>query len=315
MARKITNPELESIKRTSEKKKVTTKKSTASIKKPRKSTKAKTEGVEKVEEKEPEKEVAPEKTEKKLKSLPKEEDVKLDEKRWKSTYYDEEKEEAAKEEKPILTPSQYFEMVKDKMVSETSESIMNVYTATYNCLKRYVVTKQKVAAKDCYARCEALVKESKLLEHGITQWVDRHIIDTFIDDVADECVCIITMDEYPRPIPDEIIDKVMETSQIFDQFFILFTDYTGEERKKVAKEKRDKDPILFGNIFIDGKVSHKMYFIGDWEDEYCDLTMSQMISLMADKYEGEILQDITPVPSIEELEATLYGRKLNKTEE
>jgi hypothetical protein len=226
-----------------------------------------------------------------------------DETRWTSKFYDEDKQKAAEEEakkpeeeKVHLTPSQYFDMVKDEMTKETSESISKIYDVTLELLKKYKITKQKAAARHCYATCMAMTKEIELLKFGIDKWVDRRFIDKFIDEVADECVCIITMEDYPRSIPDEIIEKVGETAHIFDQFFILFTDYTGEKRQEVAKEKRDKDPILFGNIFIDGKVSHKMYFIGDWEDEYCHLTLNQMIDKMAQKYEGDI---VTPISDIE----------------
>ena len=39
------------------------------------------------------------------------------------------------------------------------------------------------------------------------------------------------------------------TSKIFnDKLYILFTDYTGKEQRKVAKERREKDPILFGAL-------------------------------------------------------------------
>jgi hypothetical protein len=238
-----------------------------------------------------------------------------DETRWSSKFYDEDKQKAAEEdakkpeeEKVLLTPSQYFEMVKDQMNNETRESISKVYEVTLDLLKKYKITKQKGAARHCYATCMSMIKELELIDLGVTKWVDRRFIDKFIDEVADDCVCIITMEDYPRSIPDEIIETVEKTAHIFDQFFIVFTDYTGEKRKEVAKEKRDKDPILFGNIFIDGKVSHKMYFIGDWEDEYCHLTLNQMITQMADKYDGSIVTEITDTEkSKEELKALFEG--------
>lgn len=59
--------------------------------------------------------------------------------------------------------------------------------------------------------------------------------------------------------------------------YVLFTDYTGEVEKKVEKER---DPILFGS-FIDRTVdemSQRMYYLGDWVDEYCDLTLDKLVS-------------------------------------
>jgi len=46
------------------------------------------------------------------------------------------------------------------------------------------------------------------------------------------------------------------------------------------KEKeKAKDPILFGVM----KNSRNLYFIADWEDEYCDLTLSKMLNVLGKK--------------------------------
>lgn len=46
------------------------------------------------------------------------------------------------------------------------------------------------------------------------------------------------------------------------------------------KEKeKAKDPILFGVI----QGSRKLYFIGDWIDDYCDLTLEKMMKTIKDK--------------------------------
>ena len=90
-----------------------------------------------------------------------------------------------------------------------------------------------------------------------------------------------------------------------------FTDYTGEKRSKVAKERRDKDPILFANIFTDGKVSPRMYFIGDWVDDYCDLTLDKMITEISKKEKknkDEILFNIEDsFETIQSIEKSLFG--------
>lgn len=209
-----------------------------------------------------------------------------------------------------ITPAEYFDKVKSKMTDETPENIAALYDATMNKLKRYMITGQKVAAKDLYARCVYLERELQLIDRGVTKYVLRTDIDKYIDDIADECVCVIEMRNFDRPIPDDIIDVVAETMDIFDEFYVVFTDYTGEKRSKVAKERRDKDPILFGNIFIDGKLSPKMYFIGDWVDEYCDLTLDKMIEAIAKeekKDEKDIVYDIADPSILDNIEEELFG--------
>lgn len=48
--------------------------------------------------------------------------------------------------------------------------------------------------------------------------------------------------------------------------------YAESEEEKAAK----RDPILFG--LIQGK--RQLYFIGDWIDELCDLTLDQLADHM-----------------------------------
>lgn len=80
---------------------------------------------------------------------------------------------------------------------------------------------------------------------------------------------------------------------MFDKYYILYTDftYTGEkissgEINNVSKEK-EKDPILFGAFVKDSTtierttyMGDKLYFIADWEDEYCDLTLDKLMREM-----------------------------------
>ena len=217
-----------------------------------------------------------------------------------------------------LTPAEYFEKVKSKITEETSENIKAIYNVTINKLKKYMITGQKAAAKELYAKCLYLEKEQKLIDKGVCKYVLRTDIDKYINDVADECVCVIEMKNFDRPIPDELVDIVAETMDIFNEFYIIFTDYTGEKRSKVAKERRDKDPILFGNIFIDGKVSPKMFYIGSWIDDYCDLTLDKMIESLAKdakKNKEEFVYDINDTTTIEEIEKQLFGetKSVNKS--
>ena len=219
-------------------------------------------------------------------------------------------EEIVKEEQKEISPAEYFEMVKSKMEEETEENIKLLYNTTMSKLKKCMITGQVKAAKELYARCLYLEKEIKLIRQGITQYVLRTDIDKYIEEIAGKCVCIIELENFDRDIPDDIIDKVAETKDIFDKFFVVFTDYTGEIRSKVADERREKDPILFGNIFVDGQVSPKMYFIGDWVDEFCDLTLDKMIEEIAKKDKtttAEILHDIDDYTTLDNIEKELFN--------
>ncbi|MCD3340325.1 hypothetical protein G8T81_14565, partial [Clostridium botulinum C/D] len=103
-------------------------------------------------------------------------------------------------------------------------------------------------------------------------FIYRDDVEEYIDNIAKDVVKLIELERYEREIPDEIVEVIKQTKGKFDQLYILFTDYTGKMERQVEKERREKDPILFGT-FQDEKsraVIDRFYFLGDWVDEYCD---------------------------------------------
>ncbi len=80
---------------------------------------------------------------------------------------------------------------------------------------------------------------------------------------------------FVKVIPNEIVDlkKDLDKKLLFDNYAILHYDPNNDatDITEVEKEIR-KDPILFGLL----KNSKKLYYIGDWKDEYCDLTLEEM---------------------------------------
>ena len=114
-----------------------------------------------------------------------------------------------------------------------------------------------------------------------------------------------------REIPDEIVDTVAKVKDIFDELYVVFTDYTGKEERKVAKERRDKDPILFGVFKNNVVVSDRFYFLGDWVDEYCDLTLDKFIDQYKEKNGYSPANEIDVPQTVDELIALLKTYKVD----
>lgn len=131
---------------------------------------------------------------------------------------------------------------------------------------------------------DMIEKERDAIELGIDTFVYLEDIKEFIANVSDEVVKIIRLEDYPREVPDDIVDEYLKVRDVFDRFYVVFTDYTGEAEKKVEKSRRDKDPILFGAFHNkeEDELNEKFYYIGDWIDEYCDLTLEKMVTEMKD---------------------------------
>lgn len=93
---------------------------------------------------------------------------------------------------------------------------------------------------------------------------------------------------FVKIIPDDVAIRKQKADEllVFDNYIILHYDYDGKavEDTKEEKEKK-KDPILFGVI----QNSNRLYYIGDWIDDYCDLTLDVLIQTI-----GKQTSEITP---------------------
>lgn len=184
-----------------------------------------------------------------------------------------------------LTPQQYFEKLKLKKQFSTDSELNNLYDNVSILLQKYITTGQVAAAKKLIFHLESIEKEKEIIRMGINQYIYMDDIEEYIDNVAQDTVKIIELENYIREIPDEIVEKIEKVKDKFDQFYVLFTDYTGKEERRVEKERRDKDPILFGTFEKKDEedgiiIIDRFYYIGDWIDEYCDLTLDKMVSEM-----------------------------------
>lgn len=209
------------------------------------------------------------------------------------------------------TPSEYFENVKNKKQSITDEELLAIYDNCLELLNTYKITGQIDGMKKLIFHLECIETERELVKMGINTFIYRDDIEKYIDDVSKNTVKIIELEHYERAIPDEIVEIIKKVKDKFDQLYIVFTDYTGEVEKKVAKERRDKDPILFGTFQNENAkaVVDRFYFLGDWEDEYCDLTLDKMVNAYKKHSNYDIVRTIKTPKDVEELKNQLYQLK------
>ena len=151
-----------------------------------------------------------------------------------------------------VTPSVYFDYVKDKKKDIADE---NLHVVADNCLKLLAKTKltgQLSVAKKIVAQYELIMRELKAASYGFDTIVYKSDVEKFIKKIAKHPVKIIDLESYSREIDDGVLDRLLiaKENDLFDAYYVVFTDYTGEETKKIAKERRDKDPIVFGT-FVD----------------------------------------------------------------
>ena len=179
-----------------------------------------------------------------------------------------------------ISPSSYFDVVKGKRTEVTDESLDKYYENCMALVSKYEITGQTKAINKLKHLTECIEKEREAIQQGVNTFVYRDDVFEYIEDVAKKVIKVIELENYARDIPDEVFIQYNKVKDIFDEFYVVYTDYTGKEERKEEVSKREKDPILFGafkkrdenTVFL----NDRLYFIGDWEDEYCDLTLEKM---------------------------------------
>ena len=128
--------------------------------------------------------------------------------------------------------------------------------------------------------------EAVLIAMGLKKYVtEKQVVDFYEKVGEDKNLKLSWIKNFNRIIPEEVYEakKEVDERKIFDNYVILHYDPkdNGEKMTKEEKEKK-KDPILFGVI----KNSKKLYYVADWKDEYCDLTLEEMFKIL----KGKVLQ-------------------------
>jgi hypothetical protein len=214
---------------------------------------------------------------------------------------------------PILTKAKYYAFIyfTSLFVKSRSKEIVTKYeytieeffktikdskleiTKTKDILEKYEKVLLEAQKNGQTSLVEKLLKlkdvissETLLIEKGATKYVtEEQVVKLHKSTDKSKNLKLTYIDNYIRVIPSEVIKlkDIANDMMVFDNYVILHydpmnnsTDLT--EKQKVEEEKK-KDPILFGVI----QNSRKLYFIGDWTDEFCDLTLDKMMEIISDK--------------------------------
>lgn len=197
-----------------------------------------------------------------------------------------------------------MEILKDRKQRITDKELIQFYDNAMSLLNKYEATGQTEGMKKLIFLIETVEKEREIVKLGIDTFVYFEDIEDYIDNVAKNVVKIIELERYERDIPDEVVEVIKQTKNLFSKFYVVFTDYTGKVEKQVQKER---DPILFGT-FQDAKsktLLERFYFIADWEDEYCDLTLGRMVAEVKDAKSKDITRKINTPEDVAELKQQL----------
>lgn len=128
-------------------------------------------------------------------------------------------------------------------------------------------------------------RESMIAAKGITKFIERDDINKVKNKIRDGHISDTKFEYFIKVVPKDVLEKKKKTEGIFDGY-VIYHYYNPEVEKKIEKKlkmtpdehAKMKDPILFGWI----KETNRLYFIADWEDEYCDLTFEELVDVVGE---------------------------------
>lgn len=125
--------------------------------------------------------------------------------------------------------------------------------------------------------------EISLLDNNLTKYVSEEQMCSLYEKVNAESKLKLTwIKNFVKIIPTAVLDLKQKADdlEVFDNYVILHFDPNNDATNLTQEEERaKKDPIMFGVI----SESNKLYYIADWVDEYCDLTLEKMFETLQDK--------------------------------
>ena len=187
--------------------------------------------------------------------------------------------EAAKEaeETYAIDVLEFFSKVKG-LSKENANTYVNRLAGYIVALKNCDSTGQ-TALKEKLLRDMVINKyESVLYSKGLYYVVAEDQVVEFVKKTK-KGVRLTYVKNYMRQIPAEVVEKIEEINklEIFDNYAVLHYDPEFKAFSETIEEtKRRRDPILFGLI----KGSNKLYYITDWVDDFCDLTLDKFVETL-----------------------------------
>lgn len=182
---------------------------------------------------------------------------------------------------------------KPKVPSEPPPkmSVLDFFSSVKNSEQELVIVQERAAgyeqalrnAKKCgqaalyeqlQAGLAATRAEAQLIALGLRRYVREEDIVRFYKE-SPKGLRLDWVRNFTRAIPQDLIDTKTKLDEIgvFDNYVVMHYDPEAKSFAETEAEKEArKDPILFGMM----KGRRMLYVVGDWVDEFCDLTLDQL---------------------------------------
>ena len=179
--------------------------------------------------------------------------------------------------KPTYSTKAFFDVVKNKLThKKTRLALEHRKFSIKKLIQKAEATGQTKMLAQLQTELAFADKEAQIFTMGINQYINRKDVARYMNQLADVDISFIELADYNKEIPDDIVQVIMDTKDVFDRFFVLYTDYQRKDQQEVARER---DPILIGTFYdkAHNYASDQLFYLGDWVDDNCDLTLDGLI--------------------------------------
>lgn len=190
-----------------------------------------------------------------------------------------------RKEKEGVNPALFFRFVKSKLQRNEQENLRKKLKKLQAIVSKTEELGQKALHEKLLEAIAITVRELECTAVGCGNWVSESVIQKFhkvYKPEGEKVMRFETWEKFPRIPPKHVADKIkkIKSMNLFDEYHVLYLDYTGEKLKTNKDKIIEKDPILFGKFAY---APDRYYYIIDWVDEYCDLTFEKFVSALPDE--------------------------------
>ncbi len=186
------------------------------------------------------------------------------------------KAESNKKEISEVSPKLYFSFVKSKLEKIHKDKLKRRLEKLIKYVEYARNSGQVALFEESARKAIEIAREQEAHSCGIDYFIEKQYVDKYINNVKDRVVKSTNWSEFPRIAPKEVVDKLnyLRENNIFDEYKVVYMDYTKEVIKSTKQKVIEKDPILFG---VFNSKPDFFYFIIDWEDDFCSLTFNTLV--------------------------------------
>ncbi|MDD5650695.1 MAG: hypothetical protein PHF86_09840 [Candidatus Nanoarchaeia archaeon] len=191
--------------------------------------------------------------------------------------------------KNLLKPVVVFKFLKDRFKPMERRELSQRLEKVASILESTAITNQIALKEKIHEKFGKFLREQEMIACGFDKYFEKEILQAFVESVQNRIIKITPIKNYIRLIPKDIRERmeVAREKMLFDDFVVIHTDPDNKAVEKTQAEK--KDPILCGVI----KESTRYYFVGDWQDALCDLTMDTILEHFGlDEGDVTLTQDV-----------------------